>query len=71
MGQFSWEENQEVILLGVRKAGQHLIDNARDQPRLTSQQANKLIKIGETIMRKFENCQEDHLEEQLNFLLDL
>ena len=71
MGQFTWEENQEVILLGVRKAGQHMIDNARNQERLTEQEADKMIKIGETIIRKFENCQENHLKEQLNFLLDL
>ena len=63
MGQFTWEENQEVILLGVRKAGQHMIDNARNQERLTEQEADKMIKIGETIIRKFENCQENHLKE--------
>ena len=63
MGQFTWEENQEVILLGVRKAGQHMIDNARNQERLTKQEADKMIKIGETIIRKFENCQENHLKE--------
>ena len=63
MGQFTWEENQEVILLGVRKAGQHMIDNVKNQERLTKQEADKMIKIGETIIRKFENCQENHLKE--------
>lgn len=71
MGQFSWDGNQEVILLGVRKAGQHLIDNVEHQQRLTKEQANKLIKIGETFISKYEICQENHLEDRLNFLINL
>ena len=70
MDRYSWEENKEVILLGVMKAGRHLIDKADQQKRLTSQQSNKLQIIGNEIIRKFKNCQEIHLEEPLNFLID-
>ena len=71
LGQFSWNENQDVILLGVRKAGQYLRDNAQHQKSLTKEQANKLMEIGETFIRKYENCLENHLKNQLNFLVDL
>lgn len=71
LGQFSWNENQDVILLGVRKAGQYLRDNAQHQKSLTKEQANKLMEIGETFISKYENCLENHLKNQLNFLVDL
>ena len=70
MDRYSWEDNQEVILLGVMKAGKHMINNADQQKRLTSQQSNKLQIIGKEIIRKFKNCQESHLEEPFNFLID-
>ena len=71
MTKYSWKENQEVILLGVREAGKHLIDKAGTLELITSQQSNQLENVGYQIIRKLENCQENHLKEALNFLIDL
>ena len=71
MDEYTWENNQQVILMGIRRVGQHLINNSEKLKRLTSLKAKRLTKVGQEIIGNIKLCQESHLEEALNFLIDL
>ena len=71
MKQYSWENNQDVILLGLRNAGLFMKENAQHQQYLNSLEMIKMQKFGSLVLSKFEKCQESHLSDFYNVLLEL
>ena len=67
---YTWEDNQDVVLLGVRKAGKILLQESENQKALQKNEKEEMKVAGENILQKFGNCQAKHLEEALTFLFD-
>ena len=70
MKQYSWDGNQDVILLGLRNAGLYMKKNADHQTYLTQEESEKMKKFGVMITEKFEKCQESHLTDFYDILFN-